>query len=240
MRDRNEWFKEVERAYSNIELKTVNRPYEIPVEADVVEGEDILWALGLQPRLNTSDWLVIDLDEVSELVELIRPVPVTGATSDGYHTFDELYHHRAVLFSVIVATFPGRSWKSLHHHDGTMYDGMFIVGIDTPAGPPPTTTTSSLTGTCSRVSEQGESTCDECSRKLQISYKWLNEQFDEERLICPYCECSISDPWEYDDEEDEKRLVWRLCQRRRDGGRLHRGHQVLPVLRRGALSEREL
>ena len=135
MRDRNEWFKEVERAYSNLELKTVNRPYEMPIEADVVEGEDILWALGLHPRLDTSDWLVIDLDEVSELVELIRPVPVTGATSDGYHTFDELYHHRAVLFSVIVATFPGRSWKSLHHHDGTMYDGMFIVGIDTPAGP---------------------------------------------------------------------------------------------------------
>lgn len=135
MRDRNEWFKEVERAYSNLELKTVNRPYEMPIEADVVEGEDILWALGLHPRLDTSDWLVIDLDEVSEFVELIRPVPVTGATSDGYHTFDELYHHRAVLFSVIVATFPGRSWKSLHHHDGTMYDGMFIVGIDTPAGP---------------------------------------------------------------------------------------------------------
>lgn len=135
MRDRNEWFEEVERAYSNIELKTVNRPYEMPIEADVVEGEDILWALGLHPRLDTSDWLLIDLDEVSELVDLIRPVPVTGATSDGYHTFDELYHHRAVLFSVIVATFPGRSWKSLHHHDGTMYDGMFIVGIDTPAGP---------------------------------------------------------------------------------------------------------
>lgn len=111
MSDRNEWFKEVERAYSNIKLKTVNRPYEIPVEVDVVEGEDILWALGLHPRLDTSDWLVIDLDEVSELVELIRPVPVTGATSDGYHTFDELYHHRAVLFSVIVAMFRGRSWK---------------------------------------------------------------------------------------------------------------------------------
>lgn len=59
----------------------------------------------------------------------------SGSTSDGYHTFDELYHHRAVLFSVIVAMFRGRSWKSLHHHDGTMYDGMFIVGIDTPAGP---------------------------------------------------------------------------------------------------------
>lgn len=26
---------------------------------------------------------------------------ITGETSDGYHTFNELYHHRAVLFSVI-------------------------------------------------------------------------------------------------------------------------------------------
>lgn len=39
MRDRNEWFKEVERAYLNLNLKTVNRPYEMPIEADVVEGE---------------------------------------------------------------------------------------------------------------------------------------------------------------------------------------------------------
>lgn len=47
MRDRNERFKEVERAYLNLEIKTVKRPYEIPVEADVVEGEDVLWTLGL-------------------------------------------------------------------------------------------------------------------------------------------------------------------------------------------------
>ena len=31
----------------------------------------------------------------------VAPV-ITGETSDGYHTFNELYHHRAVLFSVIV------------------------------------------------------------------------------------------------------------------------------------------
>lgn len=60
--------------------------------------------------------------------------PITGETSDGYHTFNELYHHRAVLFSVIVANYPDRAWKSKKHHDGTMYDGMFIVGIDTPDG----------------------------------------------------------------------------------------------------------
>lgn len=60
--------------------------------------------------------------------------PITGETSDGYHTFNELYHHRAVLFSVIVANYPDRAWKAKKHHDGTMYDGMFIVGIDTPDG----------------------------------------------------------------------------------------------------------
>jgi hypothetical protein len=57
-----------------------------------------------------------------------------GEVSDGYHTFNELYHHRAVLFSVIVHDYPFRSWKSMLHHDGTMYDGMFIVGIETPMG----------------------------------------------------------------------------------------------------------
>lgn len=59
---------------------------------------------------------------------------ITGETSDGYHTFNELYHHRAVLFSVIVKAIPEKAWKSRKHHDGTMYDGMFIVGIETPEG----------------------------------------------------------------------------------------------------------
>lgn len=59
---------------------------------------------------------------------------ITGETSDGYHTFNELYHHRAVLFSVICNDRPALAWKSKLHHDGTMYDGMFIVGIETPDG----------------------------------------------------------------------------------------------------------
>ncbi len=63
----------------------------------------------------------------------VAPV-ITGETSDGYYTFNELYHHRAVLFSVIVKTFADHAWKSRKHHDGTMYDGMFIVGIETPDG----------------------------------------------------------------------------------------------------------
>ena len=56
-----------------------------------------------------------------------------GDISDGYHTFNELYHHRAVLFANICNK-SGKSWKSKKHHDGSMYDGMFIVGINTPDG----------------------------------------------------------------------------------------------------------
>lgn len=54
-------------------------------------------------------------DLAERLADYVEPAPVTGSTSDGYHTFDELYHHRAVLFSVVAAMFSGRSWKSLHH-----------------------------------------------------------------------------------------------------------------------------
>ena len=68
------------------------------------------------------------------LADLIEPEPINGETSDGYHTFNELYHHRALLFSVIVRNYPELCWKSKKHHTGDMYDGMFIVGINTPDG----------------------------------------------------------------------------------------------------------
>jgi len=63
-------------------------------------------------------------------------VPKTGIgdLSDGYHTFNELYHHRAVLFSVICNMFPDKAWKSKLHDTGDMFEGMFIVGIETPEG----------------------------------------------------------------------------------------------------------
>lgn len=66
------------------------------------------------------------------LVEI--PTSGIGDLSDGYHTFNELYHHRAVLFSVICNSMPEKAWKSKLHDTGDMYDGMFIVGIETPDG----------------------------------------------------------------------------------------------------------
>jgi hypothetical protein len=58
--------------------------------------------------------------------------PPKGEISDGYHTFNELYEHRHALFSVICATFNG--WKARLHADGTMFDGWFIAGVETPQG----------------------------------------------------------------------------------------------------------
>lgn len=65
---------------------------------------------------------------------LTIPAGGIGEVSDGYHTFNELYHHRAVLFSIICNQNKEKAWKSKSHDDGTMYANMFIVGIDTPEG----------------------------------------------------------------------------------------------------------
>ena len=76
----------------------------------------------------------------NKLAEWINehPAKTSGTTSDGYHTFDELYHHRTILFASLVnmisRCFPEKAWKSWKHSDGTMYDGMFIAGIYTQEG----------------------------------------------------------------------------------------------------------
>lgn len=56
-----------------------------------------------------------------------------GDISDGYHTFNELYDHRAALTAALFKSLPSDTvYKSKKHHDGTMYDGMFIVGANLP------------------------------------------------------------------------------------------------------------
>ena len=61
-----------------------------------------------------------------------------GEVSDGYHTFNQLYYQRAVLFATIVKQNKELAWKSFKHEDGKYcFDkngDWFIVGIDTPNG----------------------------------------------------------------------------------------------------------
>jgi hypothetical protein len=55
-----------------------------------------------------------------------------GFISDGFHTFKELYDHRHHLYMALAKGL--NSWKAKEHDDGTMFDGMFIAGIDLPSG----------------------------------------------------------------------------------------------------------
>lgn len=59
---------------------------------------------------------------------------VDGGTSDGYHKVDELYYHRLILTVALTKVYEDKSWKSWLHHDGTMFDNYFIIGIETPEG----------------------------------------------------------------------------------------------------------
>ena len=64
-----------------------------------------------------------------------------GELSDGYHTFNELYEHRATLYIALceqlclfVESFPKEVWRSKKHSDGTSYPGWFILGINKEKG----------------------------------------------------------------------------------------------------------
>lgn len=102
-----------------------------PYLASTTIQNDFYKINGKEHSINDDSNLLEQLiNEHFELVESIK----SGECSDGYHTFNELYYHRAVLFSVILKDHKELAWKSKKHHDGTMFDGMFIVGIDTPKG----------------------------------------------------------------------------------------------------------
>ena len=59
---------------------------------------------------------------------------INGETSDGYHTFNELYDHRCHLFAALMLSHVGISWKSKLHADGSVYEGWFICGMHLPTG----------------------------------------------------------------------------------------------------------
>lgn len=56
-----------------------------------------------------------------------------GSISDGYHTFNELYEHRNLLFCLLLSE--GDGWKSRFHYDGSSYEGWFVAGTKLSTGP---------------------------------------------------------------------------------------------------------
>lgn len=94
--------------------------------------------INFTPRNARSIWRCRDCDKTFYKNYLSKDIIYTngniGKVSDGYHTFNELYHHRAILFSIICNANKENAWKSLKHDTGDMFEGMFIVGIETPQG----------------------------------------------------------------------------------------------------------
>lgn len=54
--------------------------------------------------------------------------------SDGWHTMNDLYQHRALLFAVICRAYPDKAHITFHHQNRAMPEGKFYVWIDTPEG----------------------------------------------------------------------------------------------------------
>ena len=54
--------------------------------------------------------------------------------SDGYHTFDELYLHRHVLFINVVLSHRDMAFKTWKNDRGEKWEGWFILGLNTQYG----------------------------------------------------------------------------------------------------------
>lgn len=55
-------------------------------------------------------------------------------TSDGYHTFKELYEHRHALFIALMKEHPDASWWSKKNSDGSEWDGWVVAGMHLTTG----------------------------------------------------------------------------------------------------------
>lgn len=78
----------------------------------------------------------MDKKDTLLLLKQIDNIDDIGELSDGYHTFNSLYHQRLVLWAALVKAYKDKAWKSKCHEDGKpcFGGGWFIVGITTPAG----------------------------------------------------------------------------------------------------------
>lgn len=87
----------------------------------------------LRQKLNVEEECSATLEK--KLKEIKKEIE-DGTLSDGYHTFNDLYYQRLILFATIVNKWSDKAWKSSKHENGELCfgGGWFIVGIDTPKG----------------------------------------------------------------------------------------------------------
>ena len=99
-------------------------------------------------RMHFPETIVAGIPFKQQAMEYVPKSLAPGDTSDGWHSLDDLYRHRTILFASLCnyvektkcianmmgAEFESVTFKSWHHHDGTMYEDMFIAGLRTHKG----------------------------------------------------------------------------------------------------------
>ena len=107
------------------------------LEGDMIatEGDFIIKGLRgefypCKPDIFKKKYELLDIHNPKIMIN-IRDI---GEVSDGSHTFNELYYHRMVLFSVICNLHKDKSWKAFKHSDGEIWGDYFIVGVETEEG----------------------------------------------------------------------------------------------------------
>ena len=70
---------------------------------------------------------MIDKDLFIENTKAMIENDNCGLVSDGDHSFNDLYHHRAILTASLFNCNKDICWKSKLHDTGDMFDGYFIL-----------------------------------------------------------------------------------------------------------------
>lgn len=78
--------------------------------------------------------LVNKVTIINDIIKMDLKDDEVENVSDGYHTFNELYSHRILLFLLVMKLLAkqegeGVVWWSENHHDGPSYSGWLICGI---------------------------------------------------------------------------------------------------------------
>ena len=97
----------------------------IYVKADIEASED---ELKESQNKEKQDYIESGKRLLGYLEELktFRDQRQSGDLSDGFHTFNDLYYQRMILFATLVMTYKDKAWKSYAHEDGELcFDGDF-------------------------------------------------------------------------------------------------------------------
>jgi len=76
----------------------------------------------------------IEADQLNAHIQVLKEEGMlnVGEICDGYHTFNELYEHRIMLFIALCRVMNNYGvyvWRSKKHSDTSEWEGWFILGI---------------------------------------------------------------------------------------------------------------